>query len=82
MEGRADPVLVINPASDEAFARRAKEHLDHLAAPAELQARLRSTYPHAIVRSRGLAGESETWYVYRDGHWVPPEPSDFESTER
>ena len=80
MEGHSDPVLVINPASDEAFARRAKEHVDHLAAPAELQAELRAMYPNAIVRSRGLAGESETWYVYRDGHWVPPEMIDAESS--
>jgi len=80
VEGRSDPVLVINPAGDEAFARRARERLVHLAAPAELQAELRSMYPNAIVRSRGLAGESETWYVYRDGHWVPPAEIDSEST--
>ncbi|HEU4524300.1 MAG TPA: hypothetical protein VFR62_04725 [Gemmatimonadales bacterium] len=80
MEARSEPDLVINPATDEAFARRAQERLNHGAAPAELQAKLRALYPNAIVRSRGLAGESETWYVYRDGHWVPPGTTDSEST--
>jgi hypothetical protein len=68
--------LVLNPASDWRFALRASE----LAAPGvtleSLQATLRHEYPNLVVRRRELSGEStEIWYVYRDGHWVPPDPS-------
>jgi hypothetical protein len=39
--------------------------------PEELQAILRTRYPDAVVRQRGLAGERlDVWYVYRDGHWT------------
>ena len=36
----------------------------------DLQERLRSVYPRALVRSRGLASDDHTWYVYREGRWV------------
>ena len=40
--------------------------------PADLQKRLRESYPHAVVRERDLQGErSDVWYVYRDGSWTP-----------
>ena len=39
---------------------------------ADLQRRLRAWYPNAVVRPRDLANEqSNVWYVYRDGHWIP-----------
>jgi hypothetical protein len=39
--------------------------------PETLEAALRTRYPNALVRPRGLAGErTEVWYVYRDGHWI------------
>jgi PAS domain-containing protein len=39
---------------------------------AELQRRLRETYPNVVVRIRGLHGDrTEMWYVYRDGTWTP-----------
>jgi hypothetical protein len=66
------PTLVLNPPGDEdftSFARRSLNggHID----PAELQRRLRTRFPHSIVRPRGLAGERiEIWYVYRDGRWI------------
>jgi hypothetical protein len=43
-----------------------------MTAPA-LEAALRLTYPNARVRRRELSGEAvEIWYVYREGHWIPP----------
>src|SRR5579859_6576151 len=39
-----------------------------IAAPADLEARLRSVYPRVRVRRRELSNEpSETWYAYREG---------------
>lgn len=69
---RQEPLLFLNPADDVTFT----ESVDGLAAagivgPADLERRLRETYPQAVVRPRDLADESFTvWYVYRDGHWV------------
>jgi len=38
---------------------------------AELELRLRRSYPDAVVRPRDLSNEPYVvWYVYRDGHWV------------
>jgi hypothetical protein len=68
------PTLVLNPAGDEEF-RSAAVHLveSGFVEPALLQDCLRLRWPRAIVRPRELAGEhDEVWYVYRDGHWVPP----------
>ena len=48
--------------------------VDH-ADPAELQLRLRETYPLAVVRPRVISSEPSLWYVYRDGRWNPDPPS-------
>lgn len=71
MQSRPRPVLVVNPATDGPFEARARELAEGSRTPAELQEALRAHYPEAVVRSRDLAGEDETWYVYRDGRWVP-----------
>ncbi len=67
----ADFRLITIPASDAAF----REHVTRLqamaaaAAPHELERRLRSLFPRAVVRARELSNEPPTWYVYRDGGW-------------
>lgn len=71
MHSRPRPVLVVNPATDGPFDAQTRELALASRTPAELQAALRAEYPEAVVRSRDLAGEDETWYVYRDGRWVP-----------
>ena len=71
MHSRPRPVLVLNPATDGPFEARARELATGNRTPGELQEALRADYPQAVVRSRDLAGEDETWYVYRDGRWVP-----------
>ena len=39
--------------------------------PVELERRLRTAYPRAVVRERDLAGDTpQVWYVYRDGSWT------------
>ncbi|MBX3032135.1 MAG: hypothetical protein KF809_18470 [Chloroflexi bacterium] len=70
--GRTRPVLVINPATDGAFERVCRSAMrPPPTGPSDLQARLRSHYPQAVVRPRGLSGEMVVvWYVYREGHWV------------
>jgi hypothetical protein len=66
------PLLVINPRSDEAFARRANRLVeDGIATPYELEQELRREHPRAVVRARGLSGEPPIWYVYREGTWIP-----------
>ena len=61
----------INPRDDTAFVSLVDREAETSGGPEELQVRLRSTYPAAIVRVRGLAGEAvEVWYVYRDGTWT------------
>ena len=48
--------------------------VDH-ADPADLQVRLRGTYPLAVVRPRVTSFEpTSLWYVYRDGRWNPDPP--------
>jgi hypothetical protein len=68
------PVLVVNPRTDAEFVAEAerltREGADTAAA---LEAALRERYPRAVVRERGLAAEATTWYVYREGTWVPSE---------
>jgi hypothetical protein len=67
------PVLVVNPRSDEAFddlANRLTANGAHT--PAALERGLRERYPNAVVRERSLSSEPIiTWYVYREGVWVP-----------
>lgn len=65
------PMLVLNPRDDPAFESEASGLLDAVSTPADLQRRLRATYPDAIVRARDLSSEPGTvWYVYRNGHWI------------
>jgi PAS domain-containing protein len=65
------PQLFTIPSSDEAFrtfVQRAHDRTDP-ESPGAFERRLRQTYPRALVRERGLAGEVPSWYVYRDGAW-------------
>lgn len=68
------PTLIVNPSTDGLFGTYAETLVDHGAATtAELEHRLRTIYPRAIVHARELAGEAGLiWYVYRDGHWIDP----------
>jgi hypothetical protein len=63
------PQLFLNPKWDETFVNRV-QILDGTT-PDSLQVALREYYPKAVVRRRELANERESWYVYRDGHWIP-----------
>lgn len=66
-------IRFLNPRSDASFVRLVEEAMAAgVGTPQELQARLRAVYPAAVVRERGLQGDTEPiWYVYRDGRWVP-----------
>jgi hypothetical protein len=69
--GRVRPNLFVNPLSDAGFARRTTEFVrDGAVRPEDLADRLRPTYPGVVARARDIEGEAESWYVYRDGHWV------------
>lgn len=69
-------IHLINPRGDTDFVAFVDHEAVGVAVPEELQARLRATYPDAVVRRRGLAGERiEVWYVYRDGHWTTADGS-------
>lgn len=66
-------ILVVNPRGDLEFeelsARLAADGAD---TPAALERALRTRYPKAHVRERVLSSEPiVTWYVYREGTWVP-----------
>ena len=68
------PVLIVNPRSDTDFVAFVQEQL--AADPpteAAMEAALRVRYARATVRARDLASEVTTWYVYREGRWVPNE---------
>ncbi len=69
------PTLIVNPPSDEGFVAFAHEQLGSgLSTARQLESALRTRYPLAMVRERALAGEpAATWYVYREGKWVPSE---------
>jgi hypothetical protein len=70
-------IKFLNPRSDERFVRTVEAVIAGVTGAAQLQERLRETYPDAVVRERGLQGDPETaWYVYRDGRWVPDEGGD------
>jgi hypothetical protein len=73
------PALHLNPSDDDAFAAAVDRLLaGGLRDAGEVQRRLRSAYPGALVRPRDLAHEPfVVWYVYRDGRWTPP---DFDAT--
>ena len=73
MTGGVNPILIINPRSDEVFVDRVQMLANSADVPDELQERLRIEYPSAVVRARDLEGERRpVWYVYREGRWVPP----------
>lgn len=57
------------PSSDPAFARAAGRLAAEAESPAELEARLRTLYPRAVVRERALANEPRVLYIYRDGRY-------------
>ena len=66
-------VLVVNPRADREFDEFAERHAaDGADTPAALERALRTRYPKARVRERTLSSEPiVTWYVYREGTWVP-----------
>jgi hypothetical protein len=66
------PIVMPNPRSDTAFVELVESLLRSNGTTAsQLEQRLRTHYPKAVVRERGLAAEAPTWYVYREGTWVP-----------
>ncbi len=71
------PALAIYPRADLEFVAMVYALLVNHADPAELQVRLRETYPLAVVRPRVISSEPTSWwYVYRVGRWNPDPPSD------
>ena len=71
------PALAIYPRTDLEFVSMVYTLLVDHADPAELQVRLRETYPLAVVRPRVISSEpTSLWYVYRDGRWNPDPPPD------
>jgi PAS domain-containing protein len=69
------PRLITIPTTDAAFHRfvqRTRGRTQPGSVP-EFEARLKRTYPRAVVRERGLTGEPAAWYVYRDGAWRRPD---------
>jgi hypothetical protein len=70
--GAERPTIVANPPGDRAVRSMIERYvLSGGRDPGDLEALLRTAYPAAIVRRRGLAGERlDVWYVYRDGHWT------------
>ena len=75
--GRRRPNLFVNPLSDQEFAQSTADLVTGgTARPEDLADQLRGEYPDVVARKREISGEAESWYVYRDGHWVGDEPSD------
>jgi len=74
--GTRRPNLFVNPLSDTAFAQRTAELVTGgVVTPDDLVAQLRPVYPNVVARKREIEGEAESWYVYRDGHWIDDEPT-------
>ena len=69
------PIIIANPSGDPPFRAMIDAFLSSAGRrPEDLEVALRTRYPLAVVRPRGLAGERvEVWYVYRDGHWIRSE---------
>jgi hypothetical protein len=67
------PILIVIPRSDETFAELADRLLgDGVESAGALERELRATYPNAQVHERSLSSEAAvTWYVYREGRWIP-----------
>lgn len=70
--------LIVNPATDVGLVALANRLVTSGIGTADaLQRELRRFYPVLVVRRRELAGERfETWYVYREGHWIPTASTD------
>lgn len=70
--GAERPMIVANPTDDRLFRSLIERYLlSGGRSPGDLEATLRTRFPSAIVRRRGLTGEQvDVWYVYRDGHWT------------
>ena len=65
----------MNPADDLHLAAQAREIVRSGATLKELRERLHADYPSLVVHRRELSGEDhETWYVYREGHWISGAP--------
>ena len=74
--GARRPNLFVNPLSDALFAQRTADVVsDGATRPEDLAEQLRPAYPNVVARMREISGEAESWYVYRDGHWVDEESS-------
>lgn len=73
--GSRRPNLFVNPLSDADFAKRTADFvMNGVRRPEDLADRLRPAYPDVVARKREIEGEAESWYVYRDGHWVEDTP--------
>lgn len=60
-----------NPASDRGFRAAVERELSDGALTAlQLQERLRDRYPKVSVHYRGLAQETDGFYVFREGGWT------------
>ena len=65
-------LVQVNPRDDVEFVALVDHLVETTGRPEDLERRLRESYPHAVVRRRGLAAEAtDVWYVYRDGSWRP-----------
>lgn len=69
----ARPILVVNPRSDAVFVALAEQLVGEADGPEALELLLRERYPLVVVRERDLQAEAPTWYVYREGRWIPSE---------
>jgi hypothetical protein len=68
-------IRFLNPFDDATFVQTVESLMGAgVSDPADLQEKLRHSYPSAVVRERAVSGELlPAWYVYRDGRWVPDE---------
>jgi len=65
------------PVADQAFAEHVRALVGRLRSrePRDLEGALRNQYPEAVVHPSELSAQpTSSWYVYRDGHWSPPDP--------
>ena len=67
------PLLVVNPRADRGFVKLANRLVENgIDSPEDLAKALRERFPKAVVRRRLLSAEQLiTWYVYREGRWIP-----------
>jgi hypothetical protein len=69
------PLFVFNPDVDADFARLGLEAAVGVRTAEDLEARLRDAYPRIRVHVSEVSRPFPvTWYVYREGHWVGPDP--------